>query len=269
MDLGLTNKVVMVTGGSKGIGRVVVRGFAREGAQVAMCARTTAQLEQTAKDIESETGCKVLALTADLTKSEEAQRAVDATVQRYGRLDVLVNNAGSAPGGLIVDLTEEHWIQANQLKVMGYVRCTKAAISHMVKQGGGRIVNVVGNNGVKPSATEFTGTAASAALLAMTQALAEEYGRHGIRVNAVNPGPVSTERWGQLVKSLARIKGITVEEAQARVDRSIPLGRIATAEEVADVVVFLASERASFVNGAFVSVDGGQRKALIDVDTKP
>jgi 3-oxoacyl-[acyl-carrier protein] reductase len=246
----------------------VALGLAREGARVAICARTASQLEQTAKEIRAKMGAEVLPLVADLTKPEDAVRVVDATAQHFGRLDVLVNNAGSAPGGLIVDLTEEHWVQAIQLKLMGYVRCTKAAIPHMVRQAGGRIVNIVGNNGVKPSPTEFTGTAVSAANLGMTQALAEEYGRYGIRVNAINPGPVNTERWSQLVGSLARIKGITADEAQARVDRSIPLGRVASAEEVADVVVFVASERASFLNGALISVDGGQRKALIDVPTR-
>ncbi len=183
---------------------------------------------------------------------------------RFGRIDVLVNNAGAAPGGEILDLTEEDWQKALQLKFMGYVRCIKAVIPHMQRQGGGRIVNIVGNDGVKPIGIELAPSAANAADLAMTVALAEQYGRQNILVNAINPGPVATERWGQLISGIARMRKISVEEAQGRAERSIPLGRICTPEEVANVAVFVASPRASFMNGAIITLDGGQRKALLD-----
>jgi 3-oxoacyl-[acyl-carrier protein] reductase len=177
---------------------------------------------------------------------------------------VLVNNAGAAPGGEILDLTEEDWQKALQLKFMGYVRCIKAVIPHMQRQGGGRIVNIVGNDGVKPIGIELAPSAANAADLAMTVALAEQYGRQNILVNAINPGPVATERWGQLISGIARMRKISVDEAQQRAERSIPLGRICTPEEVANVAVFVASPRASFMNGAIITLDGGQRKALLD-----
>jgi 3-oxoacyl-[acyl-carrier protein] reductase len=133
----------------------------------------------------------------------------------------------------------------------------------MLRQGGGRILNIVGNDGVKPLGFEIAPSAANAADLAMTVALAEQYGSDNIRVNAINPGPVATERWDGLVAGIGRIHGISPEDAQKKVDRSIPLGRIATVEEVADVAVFVASDRASFMNGAQILLDGGQRKALM------
>ncbi len=264
MDLGLKGKVVLVTGGSKGIGKGVARLLLEEGARVSICARTQADLDATAAELQKATGGEIFTVSGDLTKPGEAEKIVDATVKKFGRIDVLVNNAGAAPGGLILDLEEEDWAQALQLKFMGYVRCTKAVLPHMLKQGGGRIVNVVGNDGIKPIAIELTPSAANAADLAMTVALAEQYGRQNICINAVNPGPVITERWDGLVAGIAKTRGITPDEANKRAERSIPLGRICTVDEVANVVVFVASQRASFMNGALITLDGGQRKALLD-----
>jgi 3-oxoacyl-[acyl-carrier protein] reductase len=264
MDLGLKGKVVLVTGGSKGIGKGVARLLMEEGAKVSICARTKSDLDRTAAELQKATGGEVFTVAGDLTTPGEAEKIVEATIGRFGRIDVLINNAGAAPGGLILDLTEEDWAKALQLKFMGYVRCTRAVLPHMLRQGGGRIVNVVGNDGVKPIAIELTPSAANAADLAMTVALAEQYGRHNICVNAVNPGPVMTERWDGLVAGIAKTRGITPDEANKRAERSIPLGRICTVEEVANVVVFVASDRASFMNGAMITLDGGQRKALLD-----
>ena len=264
MDLGLKGKVVLVTGGSKGIGKAVARGLAEEGARVAICARTRAELDAAAGEIARATGGEVFPVAGDLTREADVQQIVAAVVGRFGRVDVLVNNAGAAPGGLLLDLTEEDWHKALQLKFMGYVRCMKAVIPHMLRQGGGRIVNIVGNDGVKPIGVELTPSAANAADLAVTVALAEQYGRHNICINAINPGPVATERWDGLIGGIAQIRKIPVAEAQKRAEHSIPLGRICTPEEVANVAVFVASERASFMNGALITLDGGQRKALLD-----
>jgi 3-oxoacyl-[acyl-carrier protein] reductase len=248
MDLGLKGQAALVTGGSKGIGKAVALGLAQEGVRVAICARDKASLDAAAQELTKATGAEVFQVAGDLTRPD----------------DVLVNNAGAAPGGEILDLTEEDWQKALQLKFMGYVRCIKAVIPHMQRQGGGRIVNIVGNDGVKPIGIELSPSAANAADLAMTVALAEQYGRQNILVNAINPGPVATERWGQLISGIARMRKISVEEAQGRAERSIPLGRICTPEEVANVAVFVASPRASFMNGAIITLDGGQRKALLD-----
>jgi NAD(P)-dependent dehydrogenase (short-subunit alcohol dehydrogenase family) len=263
MDLGLKGKVVLVTGGSKGIGKAVARELLNEGAKVAICARSRGDLETTAAELKKGGG-DVFTVAGDLTKEGDVKKIVDATVGHYGRIDVLINNAGAAPGGLLLDLTEEHWEQALQLKFMGYVRCMKAVIPHMLKQGKGRIVNIVGNDGVKPIGVELTPSAANAADLAVTVALAEQYGRNNICINAINPGPVATERWDGLISGIAKVRNISVDAAQKRAERSIPLGRICTPEEVANVAVFVASDRASFMNGALITLDGGQRKALLD-----
>jgi len=263
MDLGLTGKVALVTGGSKGIGKAVARGLVEEGAKVAICARTKSELDAAAGEL-SKPKADVFAVAGDLTREADVRKIVEATVGRFGRIDILVNNAGAAPGGLLLDLTEDDWHKALELKFLGYVRCMKAVIPYMLKQGGGRIVNIVGNDGVKPIGIELTPSAANAADLAVTVALAEQYGRQNICINAINPGPVATERWDGLIGGIAKIRSISPSEAQKRAEISIPLGRICTPEEVANVAVFVASERASFMNGAVITLDGGQRKALLD-----
>jgi NAD(P)-dependent dehydrogenase (short-subunit alcohol dehydrogenase family) len=263
MDLGLTGKVVLVTGGSKGIGKAVARGLVQEGAKVAICARTKSELDAAAAEL-GKGGGVVFAVAGDLTSEADVRKIVEATVARFGRIDVLVNNAGAAPGGLLLDLTEDDWHRALELKFLGYVRCMKAVIPHMLRQGYGRIVNIVGNDGVKPIGIELTPSAANAADLAVTVALAEQYGRQNICINAINPGPVATERWDGLISGIARVRNISPSEAQKRAETSIPLGRICTPEEVANVAVFVASDRASFMNGAIITLDGGQRKALLD-----
>ncbi|MGH7353015.1 MAG: SDR family oxidoreductase [Candidatus Rokuibacteriota bacterium] len=260
----MKGKVALVTGGSKGIGKAVAKGLAEEGARVAICARGRGDLDAAAAAIAKATGGEVFAVAGDLTRETDAQKIVAATVERFKRIDILVNNAGAAPGGLLLDLTEEQWQTALQLKFMGYVRCMKAVIPHMLKQGGGRIVNIIGNDGVKPIGIELTPSAANAADLAVTVALAEQYGKQNICINAINPGPVATERWDFLIGGIAKVRNISVDEAQKRAERSIPLGRICTPEEVANVAVFVASDRASFMNGALITLDGGQRKALLD-----
>jgi NAD(P)-dependent dehydrogenase (short-subunit alcohol dehydrogenase family) len=265
MDLGLRGKVALITGGSKGIGRAAATGLALEGAKVAICARRAELLERAAGEIAQATGGEALPVPGDMSKPGDADRVAAAVVSRFGRIDILVNNAGAAPGGLLLNLTEEDWALAMQLKFLGYVRCCKAVIPYMLKQGGGRIVNIVGNDGVKPAYWELTASAANAAGLATIQALAEQYGKHNIQINAINPGPVSTERWDGLVRAYARDKNLPLDEAARRGVASIPLGRICTPEEVADVAVFVASDRARFMNGASITLDGGQRKALMDL----
>lgn len=264
MELGLKGKVALITGASKGIGFATATQLAREGAKVTIVARGREQLEQAAAAISQATGAEVLAVSGDLTKQADADNAVARTVERFGRLDIMVNNAGSAPGGCILDLEERHWDQAIQLKFMGYVRGCKAAIPQFLKQGGGRIVNVIGNDGVKPSYWEITASAANTADINLTLALAEQYGGEGIRINAVNPGPVNTDRWATLCEAFARDMGTTAEEANQLAAEAIPLGRIAEPEEIANVVVFLASDAASFVHGAVINLDGAQRKAIMD-----
>ncbi len=265
MDLGLRDRVALVTGGSMGIGKASALALAREGAHVAICARGKELLERVAGEIARQTGRTVLPIVADMSREADAQRFVQTAVDHFGRLDILVNCAGSSPGGSLQHLSEADWLQSLNLKFLGYVRTTKAAVPYMQARRWGRIIQVIGNDGIKPIYFEITPGAANAAGINFTLAIAEELAPYSITVNAVNPGPVDTERWWGLVRTMAREKGITEAEAQQRAIKSIPLGRLCTAEEVADMVVFLASERASFVTGASISMDGAQRKAIMDV----
>ena len=264
MDLKLQGKTALVTGGSEGIGKAIARVFAEEGVDVAICARREAPLKAAADEIAAATGRRIVPITADLTRDEEARSFVEKAHAALGRIDIMVNNAGSAPGGVIEHLTEADWEQALQLKFMGYVRCLRYCLPIMVAQGGGRVVNLIGNDGVKPSYWEIAPGAANAAGQNLTLSLAGQYGRHGISFCAVNPGPVRTERWTGLVNAMARDMQLSFEEADKLAPSSIPMGRIAESEEVANLVAMLASPLMHYVNGTMIEIDGGQDKALMD-----
>lgn len=264
MELNMKGKVAVVTGGSRGIGKAIARGLAAEGCRVAICGRDKNTLRKTAEEISRLTRSEIVPYVADLMKTSDADGMIAAAAKHFGRIDILVNNAGAAPGGVLENLSDEDWNQAIGLKFLGYMRCTRAVIPHMRKQGKGRIVNLIGNDGVKHSYWEIAPGAANAAGQNLTMSLAAQYGRENITFVAVNPGPVRTERWDGLVRAMARDMKITVEEADKLAPRSIPLGRIAESEEVADIVVFLASDRASFINGTMIEIDGGQQKPLMD-----
>ncbi len=264
MDLGLEGKKALVTGGSAGIGKAITRALAREGVDVAICARRKGPLEDAASAVANETGRKIVPIPADLTQAADAERFVREAHAALGRIDILVNNAGSAPGGILESLTEEHWTEALQLKFMGYVRCLKHVLPIMQRQKRGRVVNLIGNDGVKPSYWEIAPGAANAAGQNLTKSLASQYGKDNISFVAVNPGPVRTERWTGLVKAMARDMKLSFEEADKLAPASIPLGRIAECDEVANLVCYLASDLAFFVNGTMIEIDGGQDKVLMD-----
>jgi NAD(P)-dependent dehydrogenase (short-subunit alcohol dehydrogenase family) len=264
MDLRMNGKTALVTGASEGIGKAIALALAREGVDVAICARRREPLEAVAAEIARATNRKIVPIPADLTKPEDAENFIKQGHAALGRVDILVNNAGSSPGGVIEFLTEEHWAQSLQLKFMGYVRCIKHVLPIMQGQGRGRVVNLIGNDGVKTSYWEIAPGAANAAGQNLTLALSAQYGKDNISFVAVNPGPVRTERWAGLVDAMARDMKISREEADSLAPRSIPLGRIAECDEVANLVTYLASDLAHFVNGTMIEIDGGQQKPLMD-----
>lgn len=264
MELNLTGKVAFVTGASKGIGREVALSLANEGCDVVITARGSEELEKTAAGLTEQTGRRVIAQAGDMSQSPDVERCVQAALAEFGRIDILVTCAGSSPGGLLEELTDEQWMESLNLKFMGYVRTVRAVVPHMVQQGKGAIVLVVGNDGLKPSFWEMTAGAANAADLNFASSIADQYGPKGIRVNTVNPGPVDTDRWDGLEKAFARDMGVDQAEARRRAEASIPLGRITHPEEVAALVSFLASDLAASVHGAHIPIDGAQRKALME-----
>lgn len=264
MDLNLTGKVAFVTGASKGIGREVASRLAGEGCDVAITARGQDDLEKTAAEIRDATGGKVLAVAGDMGQDADVQRCVRTALDELGRIDILVPCAGSSPGGLLEELTEEQWLSSLNLKFLGYVRTVRHVVPHMVAQGSGSIVLVVGNDGLKPSFWEMTAGAANAADLNFASSIADQYGPKGVRVNTVNPGPVDTDRWDGLEKAFARDMGVDQAEARRRAELSIPLGKITRPEEVAALVAFLASDLARSVHGAHIPIDGAQRKPLME-----
>ena len=262
MDLGLKGKTALVTGGSKGIGRACARGLAAEGARVMICARDGETLKRAAGEIERETGAEVLTAAADLSELEAVKRVAAEAVSRLGRLDILVNNAGAIKGGDFLAIPDDEWLRGWSLKLLGYIRMAREILPHMQRQGGGRIINVVGAAARNPATTYMMGGTANAALINFTKALADLGAKSKVLVTAVSPGPVKTERWDSPAKQQAAAQGKELDVYVREQSASLPLGRIALPEEVADLVCFLASERASFLSGIAITVDGAATRGV-------
>jgi NAD(P)-dependent dehydrogenase (short-subunit alcohol dehydrogenase family) len=246
MNSGLKGKVAIVTGGSKGIGKAVTRALAEEGVSVAICARGMEALTNTAKEIASETGIKILPVQADVKNVDEIKRLVSATVKEFGGLDILVNNAASTIRGSILDLPDEAWYNRFDGKVMGYIRCAREAVPHMIQRGGGRIVNMGGTAARSASSTTAAANGvANAAVSNVTKFLSDDVAKHGILVNCVHPGGVPT-----------------TPEDEKLAQTPPPIGRVVRPEEVADVVVFLCSNQSSAITGQAICVDGGKGRGI-------
>ena len=262
MELGLKGKVVLVTGAGRGIGRAIALAFAGEGCRLGLASRTPESLATVANEVEA-LGAEARAWATDVTDPGQVQTLVNGVVQQWGRMDVLVNNAGAGLAKAFEAVSDEEW-QANvNLNLMAAVRLSRMVLPHMKQQGGGQIINISALSGRVPRLGQIASNAAKAALINFTESLAAEVGRDGIRVNTVCPGAVLTDRWQERVARYGKERGLSVEQAMTELARkNIPLGRLGRPEEVAYAVVFLASERAGFITGVSIFVDGGMGRSV-------
>ena len=255
MDLGLTGKVALITGGSEGIGKATAIELAAEGAHVAICARRPGVLEAAEAMVREVASGEVLAVIADVTSDEEVDRFVEEALGRFGRIDILVNNAGRSAAGRFDAVSAEDWTGDLDLKLMGAVRCSRAVIPHMRAAGGGRIINITAIGGKAPGASSLPTSVSRAAGIALTKAMSRDLAGDGILVNTICIGLVKS---GQIERAArSRFPDGSLDEAYARMAANVPLGRVGEAREVAALVAFLASPLGGYVTGTAINVDGG------------
>jgi 3-oxoacyl-[acyl-carrier protein] reductase len=262
MELGLAGKVAIVTGGSKGIGKTTAFALAREGVHVAICARGRDALQQTAGEIRQATDRKVLPVQADMTNQDDIKRLVATTVQELGAVDILVNNAVNSVPGTFLELPDEAWVNHITVKVLGYVRCAREAIPHMICRGGGRIMNIGGMAARQVGHLTNSNGVTNASVANITKNLADQMAQHQILVNCIHPGTTRTPRQDMILERRARDQGISVAAAEREAVQNIPIGRMVEAEDIANLIVFLVSTQASAITGQVIAVDGGAGRGI-------
>jgi NAD(P)-dependent dehydrogenase (short-subunit alcohol dehydrogenase family) len=257
VELGLKGKIVLITGGSKGIGLACAQAFAAEGARVAIVSRSQANLDGAARVLSG-----VECVAADLTRAEAAREMVKRTESALGPVDVLVNSAGAARRYLPEDLNAEAWHAAMDAKYFTYVHAMDAVLPGMAARGAGAVVNIIGMGGKVATPIHLPGGAANSALMLATVGLAHVYGPKGVRINAVNPGATMTERLREGLRLEAKSRGVREDELLAQGQAKVPLRRYAAPEDVANLTLFLASAKAAYITGAVVPMDGGSNPVL-------
>jgi len=257
MDLLLSNKVAIVTGASRGIGRAIAETLSAEGVKIVLVARSRPELEAVASSLSNES----LVQATDLREPDSADQIIAATIEKFGKLDLLVNNAGATKRGDFLALTDQEWMDGFALKFYGAMRLSRAAWSHL-QASQGTIINIIGVGG-KTGSAEFTiGGTVNAALMNLTKALADRGVQDGVRVNAINPGSIATDRLQIRIQNYAKTNNISLEEAAKRLPREMKIERFGDPGEIAHAVAFLASPQAAYIQGAILDVDGGVTRAL-------
>jgi 3-oxoacyl-[acyl-carrier protein] reductase len=262
MDLRLRGKRALLTGGSYGIGRAIAEGLAEEGVSIAINGRNLDTLRTAAAEIASASGSKVVPIAADVSLAEEVQRLVREAADALGGLDILVNNVPAPVFGPFLEHTDEDWQRAVDIKLMGYVRASRAAIPHLQQDGGGVIINNIGSGGRAYTQNHIAGGSTNAALMLITTGLAHELGALRIRVLGINAGAVQTSRHESLVRSRAESEQRDPVDILRETVAGIPTGAISTPQDIADLAVFLASDRARQINGTTIQIDGGVLRSL-------
>lgn len=263
MDLGLHDKIALVTAASKGLGKAVALRLAQEGAHVAICARNEEKLYKTAAEIKTATGVEVLPVPADVSDPAAADALVKATVERLGRIDVLITNAGGPPPGQFLDLTPADWETATRVTLMSAVRLCYAVVPLMKEQGEGSILAMTSVSVKQPLPNLILSNSLRLGVIGLVKTLADELAPSGIRVNGICPGWTRTARVDQLLRDRAGRNSTTPEEEAAKIEAAIPLGRMGTPEEFAAAAAFLVSPAASYVTGVSLLVDGGMYRGVM------
>lgn len=261
MDLELKGKVVLITGGSKGIGRGCAEAFFKEGCKVAIVSRDEANLKKAEKMLAAK-GIKVMSVAADLSRAEEAVRAVAAVKKALGPIDILVNSAGAAAHHPLHEMTMEDWHQGIDAKYFPYVHTMQAVLPAMGKRKKGTVVNIIGMGGKVGRPHHLAGGAANAALMLITTGLANGYAPLGVRINAISPGGTITERHLARLEIRKKETGKSIKEMQAEQAKPIPLRRLALPDDIAQAALFLASDRASYITGVIIPMDGGSLSVI-------
>ncbi|MBD2194313.1 MULTISPECIES: SDR family oxidoreductase [Calothrix] len=261
MDLQLNNKIVLVTAASKGLGKATAKQFAREGAKVAICARSEL-IDKTAAEIAEETGKQVLALRADVTQPAEIERVIHATVEKFGGLDILVTNAGGPPAGTFDDIDITQWEAAINLNLLSAVNLIKTALPYLRQSSAAAILTVTSTSTKQPVQNLILSNSIRLAVIGLTKTLSQELGKDKIRVNSILPGWTYTERVEELITARIAKNGTTKEAEIAAINANIPLSRMGKPEEFANVAVFLCSPAASYLNGVMLQVDGGSNAGI-------
>jgi len=262
MDLHLKSKIALVTASSKGLGKAAALSLAKEGAIVIICSRDKEQIEKTADEIRNLSHTEVLPLVADVSKPEYISKLFEEIRKQYNTLHILVNNAGGPPTGDILTMTDEEWEKGYELTLMSMIRLTREALPLMVNQRWGRIITITSIAGKQPVNDLLISSTIRPGIHGLSKVLANKYAKENITVNTICPGFINTERQQELLKQRSASKKISVEEYMSGISADIPTGRMGKLEEVGDVIAFLASENASYINGVNLLVDGGLAKGI-------
>ncbi len=266
MELGLRGRVAIVCAASQGLGRAAAEGFAHEGADVVICSRDAKRLRSAAREISDSVPAgtsRIVPVVADMTKARDIKRLVATTIQQFGRVDILVTNAGGPPVAQFPDLDDAAWEKGIALNLLSAIRCIREVFPHMQKRHWGRIINITSIAAKQPINDLVISSTVRPGVLGLTKVLSNQYGKDGILINTVAPGFIMTARQKEISASRAAKAGVTVEKYMEGMAREIPLGRYGEPEELANVIVFLGSERSSYINGATLSVDGGLVRGLL------